>query len=316
MKRLLINMGIVLLLAVFSPQKTVAQYYFYDNNYYDSPILFEIGGSVGAMNCLTDLGGRKGIGKRFVKDLILRNTKLAGGIYASATYKNAVTLRVEGTWGKVQAYDSILKNVKTTTFGRYERNLSFRSNISEISAIAEIHPLFIFINWENREQDPPRLSPYLLAGIGYFSFNPQTKLNNRWVDLQPLRTEGQGFAEYPSRKPYALKQINYPVGIGAKYELSPLFNVRAEIVYRILTTDYLDDVSRWYIDPTLYANYFSGSKLTNALLLNDRHYEIDPGYVTFPGDQRGDPRDNDAFFTFNVKFGLTLGRQRIARNRR
>lgn len=311
MKKLVLGVSVFFFVAFLTPCK--AQYYFYDNNYYETPLLFELGGSVGGMNCLTDLGGRKGVGKRFVKDMILRNTKLCGSIYASATYRNAVTLRLEGTFGQIQAYDSILKGVKTTTFGRYERNLSFRSNISEISLAAEIHPLH-FINWEDRNREPPRLSPYITAGIGYFSFNPQAKLGNKWVDLQPLSTEGQGFAEYPSRKPYDLKQVCFPVGAGVRYELSPLFNIRFEFVYRILTTDYLDDVSRWYVDPSLYPNYFSGSKLTNALLLNDRHQELDPGYITFPGDQRGDPKNNDAYFSANVKIGLILGRQRIKRH--
>jgi hypothetical protein len=314
MKKLVPLVCVALVLITVTTQKANAQYYFYDNNYYDNPITFELGGSIGGMNCLTDLGGKKGIGKRFIKDLIVKNTKLCGSVYASATYHNAITLRVEGTFGQVQAYDSILKNVKTTTFGRYERNLSFRSNISEIMAAVEIHPLYLFINWEERDQEPPRLSPYVMAGIGYFSFNPQTKLGNRWVDLQPLSTEGQGFKEFPSRKPYALKQVCYPVGAGVRYELSPLFNVRAELVYRILTTDYLDDVSKWYIDPTIYSTYFSGSKLSNALLLNDRKYELNPGAITDPGDQRGDPRDNDAYFTFNVKIGLTLGRQRVRKH--
>lgn len=314
MKRFKIVAGLTVLLFFVTIQKSKAQYYFYDNNYYDNPVLFEIGGSVGFMNSLTDVGGKKGIGKKFIKDLVLKNSQLSGSVYVGATYKNAVALRLEASFGQIKGYDSILKSVKTSTFGRYERNLSFRSNISELSLTAEIHPLFLFINWEDRKQDPPRLSPYLLGGIGYFSFNPQAKLGNNWVDLQPLSTEGQGFKEYPSRKPYALKQVNFPVGLGFRYELSSLLSVRAEFVYRILTTDYLDDVSRWYIDPTLYANYFSGNKLTNALLLNDRKYEINPGSVTYPGDQRGDPRDNDAYMSFNIKLGLTLGRERIKRH--
>ncbi len=314
MKRFKIVAGIVVFLLAVSTRQTQAQYYFYDNNYYDNPLTFEIGGSIGAMNCLTDVGGRKGVGKKFIKDLVLKNTQLSGGLYVAANYKNAVSLRIEASFGKITASDSLLKSVKASTYGRYERNLSFRSSISEISLLAEIHPLYLFINWEARNQEPPRLSPYLLAGIGYFSFNPQAKLGNKWVDLQPLRTEGQGFKEFPSRKPYALKQTNFPVGVGFRYELSPILNLRAEFVYRILTTDYLDDVSRWYIDPTLYANYFSGNKLTNALLLNDRKYELNPGAVTFPGDQRGDPGDNDAYMSFNIKLGLTLGRERIRRH--
>ena len=62
MKKLTTAFSIVLLLTV-SVNKVSAQYYFYDNKYYDNPLIFEVGGSVGVMNCLTDLGGNKGIGK-------------------------------------------------------------------------------------------------------------------------------------------------------------------------------------------------------------------------------------------------------------
>ena len=308
MKKIRLATGLLFLMAVLT-QKTTAQYYFYDNNYYDNPIVYEIGGSVGIMNCLTDLGGKKGIGKKFVKDLNFGNTQFAGSVYLSAIYKNAIAVRLEGTFGQVKAYDSILKDVKTTTYGRYERNLSFRSTISEFMIAVELHPIFMFKHFDEFTETP-RYSPYLTAGVGFFSFNPQAKLLNKWVDLQPLSTEGQGFAEYPNRNPYKLQQINIPVGAGVKYEISPTLNIRAECVYRILTTDYLDDVSTTYVDANLYSNYFTGTKLTNALLLNDRQYELDPTHITFDGDQRGNSKNNDAYFTFNLKVGLILGREK------
>lgn len=310
MKKITIPLSLVLMFFA-GTQKAAAQYYFYDNKYYDNPVIFEVGASVGVMNCLTDIGGKKGIGKKFVKDLNFGNTQFSGGIFANAFYKNAVAIRAEGTFGQVKAYDSILKSVKASTFGRYERNLSFRSKITEFSVMAELHPLFIFINWQERDADPPRLSPYLLAGVGFFSFNPQAKRGNTWVDLQPLSTEGQGFKEYANRKVYKLQQMSYPVGIGAKYELSSLFNLRAELVYRITGTDYLDDVSTDYIDPNLYSNYFTGTRLTNALLLNDRQYELDPTHITVVGDQRGNPNNNDGYFTFSLKASIIFGRERI-----
>ncbi len=289
-----------------------AQYYFYNSNYYDNAVVYEIGGSAGIMNCLTDIGGNKGTGKKFIKDLNLGNTKPAGSIYINAIYKNAIALRLEGTFGKVKAYDSILKNKSASTFGRYERNLSFKSSISEFVAAVEIHPLFIFGKFYG-DKEPPQFSPYLLAGVGFFSFNPQAKLLNQWVNLQPLSTEGQGFSEYADRNPYKLNQINIPIGIGVKYELSPMLNMRAEMVYRILQTDYLDDVSTNYIDANLYSNYFTGLKLTNALLLNDRQYELAPSHITNTGDQRGNSANNDAYFSFNLKLGLVIGREKVRR---
>jgi opacity protein-like surface antigen len=312
MKKITLALSILLLVGV--SHKASAQYYFYNDKYYDNPVVYEVGGSIGFMNCLTDIGGRKGVGKKFVKDLNMGKTKFAGSIFVSAMYKYAAGLRLEATFGQVAADDKILAKVKETTFGRYERNLSFRSNITEFSAVAELHPFYIFGNYnDDNSADPPRFSPYLLAGVGFFSFKPQAQIGNTWVDLQPLSTEGQGFAEYPDRKQYKLNQMNIPLGLGVKYELNDLINLRAEFVYRKLNTDYLDDVSTTYVDPTLYANYFTGSKLQNALLLNDRQYELDPTHITQPGDQRGNSKNNDAYFSFNIKASFIFGRERVKR---
>ena len=306
MKRLTLFLSLTILITGLT-KKVSAQYYFYNDSYYDSPVLFEVGGSLDIMNSLTDIGGKKGIGKKFIKDLNLGNTAVGGGAYFSAMYKNACAIRLEATFGKVSANDNILDGVTDIAKERFNRNLNFRSNITEISVCAEIHPLFIFINWESRDQDPPRYSPYLLAGIGFYSFNPQGKIDERWVDLQPLSTEGEGFAEYPDRPVYKLKQMNIPIGIGLKYELSPLINIRGEFVYRKLFTDYLDDVSKDYIDPSLYQNYFSGVRLDNALLMNDRQLTKKAGI----GGKRGSPENKDAYFSFNLKIGLVIGREKI-----
>ncbi|MBP9099539.1 MAG: hypothetical protein KBF74_12040 [Ferruginibacter sp.] len=308
MKRIIYLISFCLLFITHSKNAS-AQYYFYDDDYYDSPFLFEVGASLGAMNCFTDIGGAKGVGKRFVKDLNLGATSFAGGIFINAMYKNAVALRLEGTFGQISANDNVLKDVdpKDIAFQRYNRNTSFRSKITEISLVTELHPLFIFIDYMERESDPPKLSPYLLAGVGYYTFNPQTELNGKWIDLQPLSTEGQGFKEYPDRKVYKLQQLSIPVGLGIKYELSRMVNLRGEFVYRVLQTDYLDDMSTTYVDPTLYSNYFTGSKLANALILSDRQITK----VTGPGGKRGSPKQKDSFFSINLKLSLTIGRQKI-----
>ncbi len=284
-----------------------AQYYFYNGDYYENDIVFEIGGSLGAMNCFTDLGGRKGIGKKFVKDFNLKTTQLCGSMFFSAVYKNEFALRLEATFGNVEAYDSILAAVKDNSEERYYRNLSFRSPISEVSLVAEFHPFYIFGDYDE-DNTPPAVSPYLLVGIGYFHFNPEAKLGNNWVNLQPLHTEGEGFAEYPNVKNYKLSQFNFPVGIGARYDVSAIINLRAEIVTRFLQTDYLDDVSGRYVDPSVFAEYLQGQDLNNALQLNDRHKA--GAETAHPNGIRGNPKNNDSYITFNIKLGLTLGRQR------
>ncbi len=295
--------------------KSAAQYYFFNDDYYDTEWIYELGGSIGGMNCLSDLGGHKGIGKPFVKDLNIGNNQFALSGYLSALYKNKIGIRLEGTFGKVKAYDSLLEPIKDNSGMRYWRGLHFRSKISEISLIVELHPRYIFVDWPSKDREPPRLSPYVLVGIGYYHFNPQAQNGaGKWIDLQPLHTEGQGFAEYPQRKNYKLNQMSIPVGIGVKYELTSVLNLRAEIAPRILRTDYLDDVSTRYIDPNLFANYLAGDRLDNARELNDRRAEVpgNPVYINPKGGQiRGDPKDKDSYFTFMLKLGLTFGRERI-----
>jgi len=282
-----------------------AQYYYYNDKYYENEWMVEFGVSAGIMNSLTDIGGKKGVGKRFIKDLNWKMSKPSLSLYGIAMYKDFIGVRLEATYGNIKSYDSILRKVGPSTFGRYERNLSFKSRIMDVQLVAEVHPLF-FKRYE--EGKAPFWSPYLVAGIGYFSFNPQAKLNDQWYYLHPLRTEGEGFEEYHDRKIYNLNQVNIPLGIGVKYELSPIINARLEMVYRLLFTDYLDDASQKdYVDPSLFINYLSAQQAVIARQLADRRLSA------VINNQRGDPKDNDAFFTIQLKIGFTI---RPSKNKR
>ncbi len=74
--------------------------------------------------------------------------------------------------------------------------------------------------------------------------------NGEWVDLKPLRTEGQGLI--PGREEYKLTQLNIPMGIGVKYFLTETFHVSSEVLHRKTFTDYIDDVSTNYVDPDIF----------------------------------------------------------------
>ena len=299
---------LIFFLLIAAGSQLKAQYYFYNGEYYEADLVYELGGSIGAMNALTDLGGRKGVGKDGMKDFNLKNTDLSGSVFFGVMFKNAIGFRLEATFGKVRGYDSVLRSVAPSTAGRYERNLSFESPITELVGMFELHPFEMFGNYNN-EKYPPAVSPYLVGGVGVFKFNPRTQLNGQWIDLHPLKTEGQGFPEYPDKKEYKLTQINFPVGMGARYDITPIINVRAEILYRFLLTDYLDDVSDRYIEPSVFANHHTGTQLTHAILLNDRHIPGAAHSTAHPGGIRGN-KSNDAYISFSVKLGITLGRER------
>jgi hypothetical protein len=304
MKKLLFLVFLYTCLIISPPVK--AQYYYYNDKYYNSDLAFELGVSAGIMNSLTDLGGKKGVGKGFIKDLNWKNTRPSFSIYGLVMYKSAIAVRLEGTFGSIQGYDSILKPVASSTFGRYERNLSFKSKITDIQLAVEIHPLF----FKYYDEDEPRFSPYAVIGAGYYSFDPKGYLNGNWYSLQPLHTEGQGFPGYRNRIPYKLNQLNIAVGLGVKYEVNSFLNARLEIVHRILSTDYLDDVSTTYVDPSLFAANLPANLAAVAQQLSDRQGELDPTHTTIPGAQRGDPSHKDAFFSIQLKIGMAIGRQR------
>lgn len=287
-----------------------SQSYFYNSQYYANPLIFEGGVSVGIMNSLTDVGGRAGRGKAGAKDLNMQVTTGCTGIYIGALYNSTIGLRLEGTIGKVQSHDSLLKDVKNTAIGRYNRNLSFRSPIREINLLLEFHPVDFFRNFDP-DAVSPLISPYVIGGVGYFHFNPQAKLKGKWIDLKPLHTEGEGFAEYPSSKEYSLNQVNFSYGIGVAYSIGDHLNLRLEYITRKLNTDYLDDLHGRYIDPAIFSKYLTGNDLTNALLLNRR---IRPGAkpeetTQSPGSIRGNPSNNDSYFTGVFKIGYIFGRQ-------
>lgn len=289
---------IALWLMGYGTMNTDAQFYFYNDRYYAGNFVLEGGCSGGIMNSLTDLGGRKGIGKAFLKDLNWSVSQPSYGLFLAGIFKEIFGFRLAFTSGNISSYDSLLRSPQGDLTQRYGRNLGFRSPITEIQISTEFYPLSLK---QFGEDKVPWWSPYILAGIGYFRFNPQANLDGSWHDLQPLRLEGQGFREYSNHKTYQLKQINIPIGFGIKYELSACFNTRLEIIHRILFTDYLDDVSTVYIDPTLFSKYLSPAQAELAKQLYCRIKNLPLGSLIQEGTTRGDYKNNDAFFTIQLK---------------
>lgn len=271
-----------------------------NSNPFEKHLLAEMGADLGVMNCFTDLGGGKHHDKSTLSGLNWKNSKPVAGVYILALYKRKIGLRLDFNFGQVAAYDSILEPIKAHTAGRYERNLSFKSNINEIQLSAELYPDLIFKNLFKKKQ----LSFYGLAGCGFFSFDPKTKLDNQWYSLQPLHTEGQGFAEYKDRQPYRLGQFNFSAGAGLKYQFKPNLFARIELNYRFLSTDYLDDVSTDYVDPGLFNIYLPVNQAPVAQRLYKRLKFPTGSDAMSIAAQRGNPEHNDSYFSCIFKIGF------------
>jgi hypothetical protein len=278
-------------------------------------VQYEIGISAGPSNFLGDLGGNQGIGRPFIKDNNIELTRIMPGIYFQVSPNQYLSFRASFNFGKLEGADSVINRKGGLENARADRNQHFKSPLTEFMVTGEFYPT-VFL-----EQDPDdvyhKFRPYLLAGVGVFRFNPQGQYidpngNASWVDLKPLRTEGQGMPNYPNREEYSLTQVNLPYGIGIKYFFNEKFNVSLEIVNRKTFTDYIDDVSTTYVSDQDFYNYFGAGTATADIarqMANKAAYANGGNYLPSygPGDKRGTETNNDAYYSTVVKFGMRLG---------
>ena len=291
---------------LYQVSATAQGFYFYNDRYMEPAVVLELGVSGGIMNCMTDIGGSKTTQNKYLQDITFIKSHFTGGLYLAGVYKDFLAARLDFNFGTIEAIDSLLKGASLpTSIGRYDRNLSFKSKITEIALNVELHPLYL-TDYVEKGVEPPRISPYVFGGIGWISSDPQANIDNRWVRLEPLRLEGQGFAEYPDRKRYKKGALCFPMGIGVKYEWTQLFTLRMEIGRRITTSDYLDDASEGpWVKPELFYKYLPPTQADLALRLYNRSTKINPPQDTRP---RGNPKENDAFWTATFKLGFNINR--------
>jgi Domain of unknown function (DUF6089) len=178
-----------------------------------------------------------------------------------------------------------------------QRNLAFETKITELSAVAE----YYLFNLYDR-----RYSPYFFGGLAVFHFNPYAfDANHQQTYLKPLSTEGEGIAGYPDRKPYSLTQLAIPYGGGIKFAVNDNLRIGLEIGFRKLFTDYLDDVSKNYIDPA----DLLAAKGQKAVDMSYRGDEVPGGNPNYPSktDQRGNPKSKDFYYFTGIHLTYRLG---------
>ena len=267
---------------------------------------FEIGLGFGPSFFLGDLGGNQGKGKTFIKDVNFPLTKLMKSAFASYYPAEWFGLRLAISQGQLEAHDSITDNKGSAERFRVQRNLGFKSDILEGYIALEIYPT-VFL--EQYGGLLGKIRPYGLAGIGLFHFNPKGQYityngQRDWVELKPLHLEGQGFPEYPDRKEYSLTQKALLMGGGIKYYLSESLYFGFEILHRKTFTDYIDDVSTKYIDPQYFDKYLDHDQAAIARQVAYREKLLNPSINRpYINRQRGDPKENDAYFSGMIRFG-------------
>ena len=245
----------------------------------------EFGFGMGAAHYFGDLNTRAHVNR----------PKIAATAFFRKNFGNYIALRVGASFAQL-GYSDIYN-----THNDYmkARNLSFNSNVWELALQGDFN-FFRFMPGEPGYN----FTPYITFGIGVFNYDPYAMLSGQKYFLRPLNTEGQGNALYPDRKPYGSMAFSIPFGAGFKYCINENINVGFELVHRVTGTDYLDDVSTTYVDPSVFPPLPDGSP-SPAYLLHDRSYEVGEP-IGIVGRQRGVSTQKDQFITgiFYISFNL------------
>lgn len=205
--------------------------------------------------------------------------------------QDALTLRLSGGWSRA-AYDMAHTNPSYEYYDEFLiHNLHFRTDIIELSAMAE---------WNLLGFDPynlrKTLTPYLFAGVTGFYFNPKAQYFSEWVALQPLGTEGQGMEGFDNK--YSRISFAIPAGIGVKFAVNDLWNIGLEWGARFTFTDYIDDASNAYVSrPELIAG---NGELAANLANRMGEYLMTEPVVVPTGTSRGNPDSNDIYVFLSV----------------
>lgn len=221
----------------------------------------------------------------------LQQSNFAFGAGVKYDFTPNIALRLAYNHGTIEGDDK-----KSGDPALQARNLSFASKIDEGSLLVE----YTVLNMEDR-----KVSPFIYSGLTVYHFNPYAydSVGNK-VFLKPLSTEGEGIDGY-NRKPYKLTQFAIPVGIGLKFRINENTVLAYEISARKTFTDYLDDVSKTYVDQATLVQA-RGSK---AVEMAYRGGELKGGNTAYPDDDtiRGGSKYKDWYYFTGFTLYIGIG---------
>lgn len=279
-----------------------------------SPVLsnaqysWDFGGSVGVANFLGEMGGDELTRRDFVADLKLNQTRSAVSGFARKKISPMFSIKGTVTWAIVRGADSLSSNPP-----RHYRNLNFKNNL--IEAMAECQWFFYEVNdlgHTYRYKDNFRA--FIGLGAGAVYHNPKAMYQGDWVALRPLTTEGVQYTKVT---------LVIPASAGFYFTINKQFRIGWNLCWRTTFSDYLDDASTNYADPSVLPSALSVAladrtdhAAANAFGLannlgpgwgNNFGYgtSLDPdGNQQF--NKRGDPSHNDSYITSQIEFSYVM----------
>lgn len=277
----------LLLILVFSLVSVVSGY----SQYY-----IDYGVSAGVSNYLGEFGGGEGTRRDGFVDMKLDYSRWTlGGFFR---YRVSPKIAVKGSLNYIRLSGD---DADTDNPARRARNLNFKNDMFEFLATGEFY-IYKVNDVGRTGRYSTDFNLYFFGGVGLFYSNPKgfDELNNSWVSLKPLQTEGVSYSS-----------INFtvPLGIGFYYTLSRKYRLGMEIGWRTTFTDYIDDAS------TVYTTNYDGltNKTSQEVIdeVNDETVQLHHFQV---GSKRGDSEHDDAYVTATVNFSWAIrGRSKFYR---
>jgi len=280
----------VLVFSLFLTSLAVAQY------------RWDYGFQLGASNYLGDIGGKDKTRKDFVSDMKLAETRWAGAGFVRYKFTPKLSLRGQFAYQRIQGADSL-----STNPARHARNLNFRNDIFELSATPQ---LTIYENQDLGSSYRFKLSFnfYVFAGIGIIHQNPKAYApqlvdgGSPWIALQPYHTENTN---------YSLWQGVIPLGTGFYFTVRKKHRFGFEYNWRITFTDYLDDVSKKYVDPSTLST--TGAILADRSTLQSaggsaaflKNFGYNPDQAN-PNNKRGDSKHKDTYMSMTLNYSYVI----------
>ena len=252
-----------------------------------------VGFSLNAMNYFGDI-----VPVTNFTSLRLGATRVGAGVSITRRFYPRLSGRFGLSYGRISGDDSQSAdpNDPDAKF-RYNRNMSFRNDILEASAVA----IFDLVENRNNYLKRPDFVPYVFAGVAGFYHNPKGLVGDNaptslakgsYVALADLKTEGQASA-------YGQTQFAIPFGGGIRYRINRNFDASLEIGWRKTFFDYLDDVGGKFAPVaslTTDAQRYFGNGIT-------RSQTGEFAGFTNPVSQRGDKGNRTDWY---IVTGVTL----------
>ncbi len=263
----------------------------------------------GGANYLGEIGG-KFDPRASLLDADILTTSPALGVFLRYAANDKIRVSGEVNFVHIRQEDSYAEDP-----ARRARNLNFRNRMFEFGFRTDFSVLHVADRRGNRDfTRPGRLSfdVFVFTGVYGVIHNPQAQVtydpNNEWedrfYDLRPLRTEGQV-------EEYASLIAAIPLGFGIEFGMGDGWTFGFEASWRSTFTDYLDDLSSMYADPSMLtplAEAISSQTSEEVIsAINDPSSgTVGNHQYSEGGTYRGNPETNDSYGTLQFTFSKSI----------